>query len=278
MFKKLVLTGAAGRLGGYLRGTLADMCETLVSTDIAPTLDNLADNETYVRADLGHLDQILPVLDGADMVIHFGAIGDEAPWDQILHCNLIGSYNIWEAARRKGVRRVVYASSIHAIGFHKVTDNIGTDAPHAPDSYYGLAKCFAEDCAKLYFNKHRIETVAMRIYSCAAPNGPRSLHAWLSVADLRRLVTAAITAPIVDVTIVYGISNNTRAALRNDGAGHLGYKPLDNAEDHAPEIFAGSAPPDRFDPAQTHYGGVFTKTDLGQSGLAFMNAVDEAGG
>ncbi len=276
--KKLVLTGAAGRLGGYLRETLAGMCDELVSTDIAESVENLAPNETYVAADLGVLDQVTPLLEGADMVVHFGAIGDEAPWNAILHANLIGSFNIWEAARIQGVRRVVYASSIHAVGLHRISDNIGVDAPHNPDSYYGLAKCFAEDCAKLYWNKEGIEAVCMRIYSCAAPNGPRSLQAWLSVDDLKRLVVASITTPVVDVTVVYGISNNTRAALNNDGAKHLGYQPQDNAEDYAAEIFANADAPDRTDPAQVKYGGVFAKTKLGQSGLAFMNAVDEKAG
>ncbi|MEM6308123.1 MAG: NAD(P)-dependent oxidoreductase, partial [Pseudomonadota bacterium] len=227
------------------------------------------------QADLGILEQITPVLAGADMVVHFGAIGDEAEWKDIIHCNLIGSFNIWEAARIQGVRRVVYASSIHAVGLHRISDNIGVDAPHNPDSYYGLAKCFAEDCAKLYFHKAGIETVCMRIYSCAAPNGLRSLQAWLSVDDLIRMVVASITTPVVDVTIVYGISNNTRAALNNDGAMHLGYKPQDNAEDYATEIFANADAPDCTDPAQVYYAGVFAKTELGQSGLAFMNAVDE---
>ncbi|MGB0798824.1 MAG: NAD-dependent epimerase/dehydratase family protein [Planktomarina sp.] len=273
--KKLVLTGAAGRLGGYLREPLAAMCDELITTDIADGIDDLAPNETYVKADLGKLDEVTPLLEGADMVVHFGAIGDEAPWDQILHSNLIGSFNIWEAARIQGVRRVVYASSIHAVGLHRISDNIGVDAPHNPDSYYGLAKCFAEDCAKLYFNKEGIEAVCMRIYSCAAANGLRSLQAWLSVADLIRLVQASITTPVVDFTVVYGVSNNTRAALDNSGAAHLGYRPQDNAEDYAPEIFANSDAPDRTDPAQVRYAGVFAKTKLGQSGLQFMNAQDE---
>ena len=273
--KKLVLTGAAGRLGGYLRGTLAGMCDELVSTDIADGIENLAVNESYVKADLGVLDEMMPIIDGADMVVHFGAIGDEASWPEVLHSNLIGSYNIWEACRIKGVRRVVYASSIHAVGYHRISDNIGVDAPHRPDSYYGLAKCFTEDCARLYFDKEGIEAVCMRIYSCAAANGPRSLYAWLSVDDLIRMVTASITTPVVDFTVVYGISNNTRSGLDNSGAAHLGYRPQDDAEVYAAEIFANADAPDRTDPAQIRYGGVFSKTKLGQSGLAFMNAVDE---
>lgn len=114
--KKLVLTGAAGRLGSYLRAPLSKMCETLVSTDLADSIENLAANETYVKADLSNLDDMLEVLKGADMVVHFGAYGDEAPFETILGPNIIGAYNVWEAAYRNGVRRVVYASSIHAVG------------------------------------------------------------------------------------------------------------------------------------------------------------------
>lgn len=276
--KKLVLTGAAGRLGGYLRAPLSEMCDELVTTDLADNIDSPFPNETYVKADLGSLEEMTSLLADADMVVHFGAIGDEAPWNDILHSNILGAYNIWEAARINGVRRVVYASSIHAVGMHRISDNIGVDAPHRPDSYYGLAKCFAEDLASLYFDKENIESVCMRIYSCAAPNGPRSLQAWLSVDDLIRMVQSAITTPVVDFSVVYGISNNTRAALNNAGAAHLGYRPQDNAEDYAARIFANADAPDRTDPAQVRYGGVFAKTELGQSGLAFMNAQDEKAG
>ena len=96
--KKLVLTGAAGALGSQLRKPLAAMCDTFVSTDLAESLDNLGRNETYVKADVSDLAAMESLLKGADMVIHFGAIADEAPWDDILQSNIIGAYNVWEAA------------------------------------------------------------------------------------------------------------------------------------------------------------------------------------
>jgi uronate dehydrogenase len=128
--KKIVLTGAAGRLGSYLRAPLAKLAEQLVSTDIAPDIGKTLANETYMRADLADLNTIKTVLQGADMVVHFGAIGDEAPFEQLLGPNFIGAYNIWEAAFQNGVRRVVYASSIHAVGMYDKTDFIGTDVRH----------------------------------------------------------------------------------------------------------------------------------------------------
>ena len=96
--KKLVLTGAAGRLGSYLREPLSKMADTLVSTDIVNDIGGLYEGESYVKADLANLDQMVEVLKGADMVVHFGAIGDEAPFEQILGPNIIGAYNVWEAA------------------------------------------------------------------------------------------------------------------------------------------------------------------------------------
>ena len=117
--KKLVLTGAAGRLGGVLREPLSRLCDELVTTDILDAPDSLFANERYVQADLGDLPAMISLLEGADMVVHFGAIGDEAPFETLLKPNFIGAYNIWEAAYQNNVRRVVYASSIHAVGMHK---------------------------------------------------------------------------------------------------------------------------------------------------------------
>ena len=151
---KLVLTGAAGRLGSYLREPLAKMCDELVSTDIIEDIGKLYDGERYEQADLASLDDMMRVLEGADQVIHFGAYGDEAEFDTILGPNIIGAYNVWEAAYQHKLRRVVYASSIHAVGMHSRTDFIGTDVPHRPDTFYGLAKCFSEDLAAGMMSSH----------------------------------------------------------------------------------------------------------------------------
>ena len=127
--KKIVLTGAAGRLGSYLREPLSKMADSLVSSDLVEDIGKLYDGETYQRADLTSLDDINALLEGADMVVHFGAIGDEAPFETLLGPNFVGAYNIWEAAYQQGLRRVVYASSVHAVGMHSRTAGIGLDAP-----------------------------------------------------------------------------------------------------------------------------------------------------
>lgn len=269
--KKLVLTGAAGRLGSYLREPLSKMCDVLVSTDIAEAPANLLDNETYVQADLTDLNAMVELLNGADMVVHFGAIGDEAPFETLLGPNFIGAYNIWEAASRNNLRRVVYASSIHAVGMHKKTDFIGVDAPHRPDTFYGLAKCFAEDLASLYWDKRGLESVCMRILSCAQVSNPRAVGTWLSYDDLIQLVQRAIDTPVTGFSVVYGVSDNDRAPVDNSGASHLGYRPRDNAEHFAEQVFAEAGPLDPHDAANTHHGGPFAAVDLGDSGIAHLN-------
>jgi uronate dehydrogenase len=275
MLKKLVLTGAAGRLGSYLREPLSKMCQELVSTDIAEGVGTLYPNERFAQADIAVYDQIAPLLEGADMVVHFGAIVDEKPFEELLGPNFVGSYNIWEAAYQHGLQRVVYASSIHAVGMHKKADFIGIDAPHKPDTFYGLAKCFSEDLASMYWDKRGLEAVCLRILSCAQVNNTRALGSWLSYDDLIQLVTRAIDTPSVGFSVIYGVSNNDRAPVDNAKASFLGYRPKDNAEQFAEAILAEAGPVDLKDPGQMCHGGPFAKVDLGQSGVASMNIVND---
>jgi uronate dehydrogenase len=275
MMKKLVLTGAAGRLGSYLREHLTKMCDELVSTDLLDDIGKLYPGERYQKADLASLAEMSAVIEGADMVIHFGAIPDERPFETLLGPNFIGAYNVWEAAYQHKVRRVVYASSIHAVGMHKKQDFIGTDAPHRPDTFYGLAKCFAEDLASLYWDKRGLEAVCMRIASAAQVNNTRALGSWLSYDDLIHLVTRAIDTPTTGFSIVYGVSNNDRAPVDNRLASYLGYRPKDNAEQFAAQVLAEASPADPTDAGQMYHGGPFASVELGHSGVATMNIVND---
>lgn len=273
--KKLVLTGAAGRLGSYLREPLSKLADEFVSSDIAPDVGKLYPNETYVKADLTSLDDMMALLDGADMVVHFGAIGDEAPFETLLGPNFIGAYNVWEAAYRNKLRRVVYASSIHAVGMYPKNEFIGTDVPHRPDTFYGLAKCFAEDLGSLYWDKRGLESVHMRILSCAQVSNPRAVGTWLSYDDLIQLVEKSITTPVTGFSIVYGVSKNDRAPVDNSNASHLGYRPKDNAEQYATEIYASNPQLDTQNPGDYCHGGPFASVELGNSGVATMKIIDD---
>ena len=274
MLDRIVLTGAAGALGSRLREPLSRMARTLVSTDIRDAPEALGENESWVAADLADLAAVEALMEDATVAVHFGAAADEAPWDTILPANILGAYNVWEAAHRAGARRVVYASSIHAVGMHPKTTRIGVDAPHRPDTFYGLSKCFAEDLGRLFWEKRGLECVLLRILSCTEPvANARALGSWLSYADLVRLVARAVDTPVVGCTTVYGVSANDRAPVSNAGAAHLGYRPQDNAEAFAERILAGAAPADPRDPAHACHGGPFAAIPLGESGVAAIEAM-----
>ncbi|MBF9042839.1 NAD-dependent epimerase/dehydratase family protein [Rhodobacterales bacterium HKCCE4037] len=268
MLKKIVLTGAAGRCGSILRPALAAICEELVSSDIVDSIDGLAENESYVKADLADYDAIAGLMDGVEMVCHFGAIVDEGPFEELLGPNFIGSYNVWESAQKAGARRIVYASSIHAVGMHPRQSYIGTDAEHRPDTFYGLAKCFTEDLGRMYWEKRGLESVHLRILSCAPVKNARALGTWLSDGDLVHLVERAIDTPTTGFTVIYGVSANDRAPVDNSKAAYLGYRPRDNAEQFAKQILAAEGAGDPTDLAQMVHGGPFGPVPLGQGGAS----------
>jgi uronate dehydrogenase len=198
-------------------------------------------------------------------VVHLAGIPGEAPFPDILAANIEGGYRLYEAARAAGVRRVVYASSNHAVGFSERPADGGTlsvETEQRPDTYYGLSKCFGENLASLYADRHGIETVSLRIGSfTAAPRTVRHLATWLSPGDCVRLVHAALTAPVAGHTVVYGISANTRAWWDLASARALGYQPQDDAEPFAAELLArlGELQPE--DPEFRYVGGNFTRAE-----------------
>lgn len=274
LLKKIVLTGACGALGMELRSTLAALADELVSVDIQTAPDTLLDNETFVQADCSIFDQVLPLMKGADMAVHFASIPDERPFEELLGPNYLSSYNVWEAGYRHGVKRVIYASSVHAVGMQENAAGIDTDADHAPDTFYGLAKCFTEDLGKLYWAKRGMESVHLRIFSCTkVPQNVRALRTWLSFDDLRQLVERSITTQATGFTVVYGISNNDRAPVNNAKATYLGYRPKDNAENWAESLLATATPVDPTDRAQLCLGGPFATVPLGESGVAGIKAM-----
>lgn len=276
MLKKILLTGAGGRLGSYLREPLTKMSNELISTDIKSEIGSLYKNEIYEQIDLEDFSGIKNLSSGVDMIVHFGAIVDEAPFPELLGPNFVGSYNIWESAYLNNVKRIVYASSIHAVGMYPKNQFIGEDLPHRPDTFYGLAKCFTEDLGRLYFDKRGLESVHLRILSCAQVNNSRALGSWLSYDDLIQLVIRAIDTPVTGFKIVYGVSNNDRCPVDNSAASFLGYRPKDNAE-----IFSGKVldyPENPLDLANSLHGGPFAATNLGESGIKAFNIIDDKKG
>lgn len=259
-FRCLLLTGAAGNLGRELRPRLARYCEMLRLSDRSD-MEPAGTGEECVRADLADKEAVQQLLAGVDAVVHLGGVSTEQPWDAILAGNIVGAYHLYEAARRNGVKRIVFASSNHVTGFYRQDQVVSPRDPVRPDGLYGLSKAFGENLAQLYWDRHRIETVSLRIGSSfAAPKDRRMLATWMSFDDTERLVAAALTAPVVGHSVIYGMSDNATTWWDNTPARHVGYRPRDSSERFRAEVEARQPVLDRDDPAVIYQGGAFVRT------------------
>jgi uronate dehydrogenase len=256
--RRLLITGAAGDLGRVLRHRLAGAFPTLRLSDVAEMAPAAA-GEEVVRCDLGDAWATAALCRDIDAIVHLGGRSTEAPWPEILHANITGAVNLWEAARLAGVRRIVFASSNHVVGLYGRGERLDHRVQPRPDSRYGLSKAFGEDLAALYALKHGVRALCIRIGTCVAkPTTARMLSTWLSHDDFERLIRVGLTADY-RYEIVYGISRNRRAWWDNSNAYRLGYEPQDDAEVHAAEL-AGKTSDDPL--AERFQGGAFVPPDF----------------
>jgi uronate dehydrogenase len=259
--KTVLITGAAGVVAGYIREQLRGRYALRLS-DIVPITD-LGEGESFVTADVRDTGQLLAAVQGVDAIIHLGAIPVEDDWQPILEANIVGTYNLYEAARQAQVPRVVYASSNHAMGFYRRQQTIDVNVTVQPDSRYGLSKAFGEALASLYANKYGVQSLRIRIGNVwPEPADRRRLSIWLSPRDLGQLVTIGIEHADIEFEIVYGMSDNKRAWWDNSNATRLGYKPQDRSEDYADAVFARTEEPvDSL--VEQMQGGDFVATEKG---------------
>ncbi|MGW7071253.1 NAD-dependent epimerase/dehydratase family protein [Streptomyces sp. NPDC054855] len=256
--RTVLLTGAAGGLGTLMRGLLPAHGHDLRLLDVRP----VEGEPEAITADLADRKALREAVRGVDAVIHLAGISLESSFDKILRANIEGTYNLYEAAREEGIRRIVFASSNHAVGFtpRPVGDDplIPVDTPRRPDTFYGLSKSFGEDLAQFYWDKHGMETVSVRIGSCfPEPTSVRMLSVWMSPEDGARLFDAALTAPAVGHTVVYGSSANTRLWWDLSSARALGYEPRDDSEQYAQKLIAEHGELDPENPDHDNLGGHF---------------------
>ncbi|MGP4113811.1 NAD-dependent epimerase/dehydratase family protein [Streptomyces sp. 4N509B] len=257
--RTVLLTGAAGGVGTLMRELLPAYGYELRLLDVAP----VPDAPQALTADLSDRAALREAVAGTDAILHLAGISLEAPFEEILEANITGTYNLYEAAREAGVRRVVFASSNHAVGYtpwpRPEQGLIPIDTPRRPDTFYGLSKCFGEDLAQLYWDRHGIETVSIRIGSCfPKPFNVRMLAVWMSPEDGARLFHAALSAPDVGHTVVYGSSANTRLVWDLAPARALGYEPEDDSERFAAELVAAEGEFDaESNPDHAYLGGGF---------------------
>ena len=258
----ILITGAAGLIGTMLRSRLARPDRTLRLLDIAPL--TAGPGEEAVQASVTDAAAMTAACQGADAVIHLGGIPGEAPWPQIREVNIDGTQTMFEAARRAGAGRVIFASSNHAVGFSPRTAFPVPDyAFPAPDTYYGVSKVAGEALGSLYHSRHGLDVICIRILTCdERPPTVRSLSTWLSPDDAGRLFEACLTAPAPGFRVIFGVSANTRGGwVSLDEARALGYRPRDDAEAFAAEVIAADGEPDPDDPVLAHLGGEFTLPD-----------------
>ena len=240
-FPRLLLTGAAGGLGRVLRPRLKSCCDVLRVSDLAP-LSPAGEGEEVVQVALQDKEAVLALLQGVSAVVHLGGLSTEQPFEDILQSNILGTYHVYEAARRQGVRRIVYASSNHVTGYYTQRETIDPKMPPRPDCYYGVSKAFGESLAQFYFDRYGIETVSLRLGSAfPEPRDRRMLATWLSYDDLERLVVAALTAPVVGHTVIYGMSDNRVTWWDNTSASHIGFRAQDSSERFRAAIEAATA-------------------------------------
>ncbi len=260
--KRVLLTGAAGGVGTMIRPLLAKIYPEMVLSDIKEVTD-LASNETFIASELSDAASIERACEGIDGIIHLGGFSVEGPWDVIHQSNIIGCYNTFEAARKAGVKRLIFASSNHAVGFYPRVHRIGTDVTARPDSRYGVSKLFGEGLGSLYSDKHGIGVLSLRIGNVGyKPLDRRRLSIWLHPEDLVQLCRIGLEHPELRYEVMYGASLNDRCWWDNTNAYKFGYRPKHRGEDHAEHAMAEQAKaPD--DPVGDFYqGGTFCSSEF----------------
>lgn len=256
--RPVLITGASGALGRQVVAALGARGWSLVLTDIAPFPDNLPAGARFERADLEDGVAVLRLAEGCGTILHFGGISTDQPFETVLGPNLRGLYHIYEAARREQAR-VLFASSNHSIGYHERSTKLDADCQFLPDSFYGLSKAYGELMGRLYWFKHGVENVNVRIGSSfPEPKNARMLATWLAYNDLVELCVRATLAPKTGTCVIWGASANTRSFWRSDARATLGWLPRDSADPYAGQV--GGIVSD--DPVEERYqGGGYCSTD-----------------
>lgn len=259
MLNRILVTGAAGGLGKSLRPHLRKLAKHVRLSDIAD-LGSAGEGEELVQADLSDAQAVADLVRDCDGIVHLGGMSVESPWEAILQANIMGTYHLYEAARKQGKPRIVFASSNHAIGFYERHQRIDTQVVQKPDSLYGVSKCFGENLASLYHDKFGVETLSVRIGSCFdKPADTRMMATWLSLDDFVRLLERAFVTPRLGYTVIYGASDNAEQWWDNSCAGFLGWRPQDSSEPWRAETEQLDRDIDKEDLAVRYHGGKFTK-------------------
>lgn len=257
--RRVFITGATGRIGKVLREGLRGYYPILrVSHRTLARLGEARSGEELNAADLCNFEEVDVAMEGVDAVVHMGGTPREDDWDRIHRNNIIGTYNVFEAARRHGVSRMIFGSSNHVVGYYRRCRRVGVDEPPRPDSRYGVSKVFGEALGRLYADKYGMSVICQRIGSFfPKPRNIRMLSTWISHRDIVHLTRCCLDARDVHFEVIYGVSANKRKWWNDPVAVRLGYRPQDNAEDYAQEIIASQKPEDEPVIERLFHGGRF---------------------
>jgi uronate dehydrogenase len=262
--RPVLLTGASGLLGRLLAARLAALGWPLRLTDIAAFPDALPPGASFRQLDLEDRAGVFALAEGCGLILHFGGVSTEQSFETILGPNLRGTFHVYEAARREKAR-VVYASSVHVVGLYERSAKLDQDCPLRPDGYYGLSKAYGEMLARMYWEKHEVESVLIRIGSTLPkPTNERFLSTWLSHDDFISLIACSRAAARVGCAIVWGASENTRSFWRHDAREVIGWVPRDRSDDHLADAL-GVVTNDPV--AERFQGGVFVSPDYTRDGF-----------
>lgn len=254
VMNKILVTGAMGLVGRNLRSAWAAKGDAVTWSDLLPDGGGAG---RYVQADLADRAAVDALVQGIDVIVHLGGISREGSWPDLLASNIEGTYNLYDAARLAGVKRVIFASSLHVTGFYGVDDVLDPLAPPRPSNLYGVTKSFGEALARYYFDKFGIEGLVVRLGTFGTePNSERMLHTWISDADFAAMLEQAIAMDRLGFQQLYGVSDNDGRWWQNPADSLGGWRPKDNSaawrEALAPTALDRARPEGRFQ------GGIFT--------------------
>lgn len=234
--RRVLITGAAGRIGTELTKRLKDRYDLRLHFNRNVPDEPLVDD--YVVANIADYDAIAPAMEGIDSVVHLaGQPSWKAEWESVHEANVLGQYNVYESARRTGVRRIIFASTNHVMGMYDRDMDwpVYADRPVRPDSLYGVTKAFGETLGRHYHDRYGISIINFRIgWFLEEPFDEISRYMWLSPRDFAQLTSRAIESDVGYGTF-YAISGNSgRNWDITDAVVRLGYRPEDDAERHLP--------------------------------------------
>jgi nucleoside-diphosphate-sugar epimerase len=238
----VLITGAAGMIGSGLRRRLARPGRTVRLLDVTEPTELRPGEESFVGS-FADSELAAAACAGADLVVHLGGLSKEEAWSDILSVNIDGTQRLLDAAHSAGVRRVLLASSIHAVGFAISSHARDEPVPHVrPDSYYGVSKAAIEALGSLYADRFGMSITSARIGTFGATvREPRMLATWLSADDAARLVEACLAFDEPGHRVVWGMSNNSRGWVDLAPGHEIGFRPEDDAEVSAsPELRAAA--------------------------------------